>query len=893
MIGQTIDHFRLVAQLGEDNRSDVWEAEDTRIGRRVAIKFLHEGLAKTDLAIERFKREAELASQLSHPNLCSILDVGNHDDRPYVVMELLDGKSLKEAIATNSPSLTRAISWMQQLAEALDALHSHSMLQWDLNPSNIFITSRNQLKVLDIGLGRLTQSTGQSHPVDFIEARDEEDYELKETTSGRFDPSIHYLSPEQIRGLRPDHRADLFSFGVILYELLTGVRPFAGNSPEMVSHNILNNAITHPSAINPYISDDLDRLTLQLLENDRDLRCQSASELMIDLERIHHKRPTSASLTIPAAVEKLRRSTVTFRALVATGACLAILVAIFLPPMPNAAESEEHPLAESPKTPIVVPLTASFGAEIYPVLSPLGNQIAYSWNNEDKDNTDIYIRLLNSEHPLRLTTNSGRDVHPCWSPDGNQIAFIRRHRDRSEIVITSAIGGNETVIYSNPSDIRGVLDWSPDGKSIAFDYPTENGSAIAVIDPRSHAVTMLTSSETAFLRDHSPAFSPDGTWLAFVRTIQGLESEIFLKSLIDDTKKQLTFDGRSFRGIDWSPDSQELVYSSNRNGPYMLWRHRILAQNPQLVAGTGLNATYPSTSSQENLLVHTIVHEQIDIVRTRLGQGDPNETAAEEYVPTSTSLDYAPKISPDGKQLLYISERTGFPEIWIANTDGTNPQQVTSLRHPDLYMPTWSPDGTTILFRSHHFGYKDMYYVAATGGRVHDASGPEMKANSAFWALAKDTVHLRTGGENSRIFKYNFKNGDTTLITDDSGTAVWQHPAGESLFLAKYQRGRPRIYELLADGSSKALDQKIIYTRSYGIETHAEGIYFSRPSYSSPPNSSVYYYDFGREKVEKVATAPLVRYSNFGFSISPDGKWLYYAKQTKDETDIIVVENYR
>ena len=269
MIGQVIDHFKIIAQLGEDDRNDVWDAEDTRIGRRVAIKFLHKELSRNKIAIERFQREAQLASQLSHPNLCTILDIGNHEERPYVIMELLEGQSLKQRLHTSPPNLPRAVAWIQQLAEALDALHSHSLLHRDLNPSNIFITHRNQLKILDVGLGRLTQSNGQPHQIDFLEDREHDDYEMREIRPGRFAPSVHYLSPEQLRGVRSDHRADLFALGVIMYELLARVRPFGGDSPELVRNNILNHSAQPPSTINPYIPAELDQLTLQLLEKDR------------------------------------------------------------------------------------------------------------------------------------------------------------------------------------------------------------------------------------------------------------------------------------------------------------------------------------------------------------------------------------------------------------------------------------------------------------------------------------------------------------------------------------------------------------------------------------------------------------------------------------------------
>ena len=897
MIGQLVDHFKILSKLGTDVRNDVWEAEDTRIGRRVAINFLHKKLAQNRIAVERFRRESELASQLSHPNLCTILDVGTFDQRPYVVMELLDGQSLKDVLQTGRPSLSRALAWLQQLAEALDSMHSHSMLHRDLNPSNIFVTSRNQIKIHDIGLGRLMQSNAPPHYADLLpHSINNDDAELRITNSGQFTPSVHYLSPEQLRGLRPDQRSDLFSLGVVAYELITGVRPFAGDTRELIGHNILNGTITPPSTINPYIGEKLEQLILRLLEQDRDLRCQNATELLIDLQSIEVDRHTSLSLTIPAAVQQLRRKTYLFRGLVAIAVILALVGAILLPPIDRRSEPTNNTpsITQSSNTPPnVVPLSSAEGRDTYPVLSPLGNQVAYSDGENSSEDRDIYVRILEADRPLRITKHKGRDLHPCWSPDGNKIGFIRRNGEQTQIVITSAIGGTERVIYSTDSLILGGLDWSPDGEHIAFDMPTENGAVIALVNPVSYEVEQVTDSNTAFLRDDNPAFSPDGKWLAFVRTLQGIESNIILKELQSGEEEQITFDNKPIRGIDWTPDSRELIYSSSRNGPFMIWRHRLGSSTPQLVGGAGLNATHPSTSFTTNSLVHTVVRKQVDLVRVNLHRGNANTLRPTQAIPSSTSLDYAPKISPNGKLLAYISERTGFPELWVAKADGSNARQVTSLSHHNIYMPTWSADSQYLLFRSQHLGYRDMYYVAATGGRVHDATGPDFKANSAFWSKESRVIYARTGGDSPSIYRYEIQTGKKTLVTDDGGTATWDHPNNENIFIAKFQRGRPRIYEMEPNGTQSPLDPKVHFSRSYAIDIRSEGIYFVRTNTSQPEYMSLYIYRFDTQDSEKLATEPIARWDNFGFSISPDAQWFYYGKQIKDETDMIILENYR
>src|SRR5580698_5272569 len=296
MIGETISHYRILDPLGSGGMGQVFRAEDTRLGRQVALKFLSADLARDPAALERFQREARAASSLNHPAICTIYDVGEHNGRPYLVMEVLEGQTLRERIGGRPMATDALLDFGAQIADALDAAHARGIIHRDIKPANIFITSRGQAKILDFGLAKqaATRRVGEAVGAGNSITQPTTD-NLLLTSPGSAIGTIAYMSPEQARGEDLDARTDLFSLGAVLYEMATGQTAFNGNTSAVIFDSILNRTPPSPASINPLLPAKLEEIIGKSLEKDRDLRYQTAAELRGDLKRL--KRDTDSSRT--------------------------------------------------------------------------------------------------------------------------------------------------------------------------------------------------------------------------------------------------------------------------------------------------------------------------------------------------------------------------------------------------------------------------------------------------------------------------------------------------------------------------------------------------------------------------------------------------------------------
>ncbi len=719
LAGTTFGPYSVLSVLGIGGMGEVYLAHDERMKRRLALKILPPHFVADAGRVERFAREARAVSALNHPNIVTVYDIGQLNGTHFIAMEHVDGQTLRDKIhaAQQEPLEAREVVEIAlQIAAALAAAHEAGIIHRDIKPENLMLRRDDYVKVLDFGLAKLTE------PQRSLAETLGEGHDPAATNPGTVLGTLRYMSPEQAQGREVDGRTDIFSLGVVLYELLTGSAPFKGDKPAAILDAVVHHAPLPLTQLRPDLSQEFERIIFRMLEKGRDLRYQTAGDLRAVLKRLkreldstpaHSLNSVSTSGSVArSALSHTRRN---LRLVLAALVVLPTLIAAGLGWRWLVADKPPEPLAWGRAT--ATQLTGFTGAELFPAFSPDSKEFVYA--RPYKDNWDIYRQRLSSTSALNLTGDSPfDDSQPTYAPNGDLIAF-RSERQGGGIFIMGASGESVRKL----SDLGHYPDWSPDGQEIIF-------SSMFVADPFSrganaklYAVNIASGQRREIEAGPDavqPRWSPSGKRIAFWAKSDKAQRDIWTVSAQGGDAVRVTNDPEVDWNPVWSPDGRFLYFISNRKGAPSLWRVPVdeatgkatgppepiigpLAQSWQLnLARDGRRLIYVEKRLRENIYAADFDPQRLTII------GEPRPFIE------GTKRSSAPDVSPDGQWLAYYSRGETNEDIFVIKTDGAAQSQLTNDSFEDR-LPRWTPDGKRLLYYSKASGRFEIWSMNADG----------------------------------------------------------------------------------------------------------------------------------------------------------------------------------
>ena len=776
MVGTRLAHYEILDTLGAGGMGVVYKARDTRLNRPAAIKILKSTTTDEDLR-RRFSQEAQAASALNHPGIITIYDIARDGDVDFIAMEFVQGKTLEELIARKAMSLRDALGYAIQVARALAKAHTEGIVHRDLKPSNIMVTADGLAKILDFGVAKLTGLPAvEVDAGSATETRTVASMEAALTNEGRIVGTIAYMSPEQASGQKVDTRSDIFSFGCVLYEMVTGKRAFAGDSSMSTLAAVVNQEPKPPSEVNARIPRDLERIVARCLRKDPARRFQHLDDVAVELEEVRVESGTHAAGTPAAAPRKQK-----MLAIAATA--VTVIAGVLWATWPSL----ESPLP----TQLISKLTSFPGDEAFPALSPDGSQVAFAWNGEQRENADIYIKRLDADTPLRLTTDPADDLAPAWSPDGSRIAFVRGFSPASIYLTAPVPGAERKLVDYTPSSLgypsfptrAHSLAWTPDGRAILAAARTSGERPNAILafpvdGGEARTVVSLAKESGVF---QFPAISPDGSLLAYTLCKKGCD--IYIQALgpslvAREEPRQLTSQaGPPMYGVTWAADGKSIVYGSYI-GTFNVWRAWIADRRLERME-LGIGAMRPNIARTGNRLAFVSLGTDSDIWRFEAGVGPTP-------VVSSSLFDLDPQLAPDGKRIALASERSGKGrEIWIANVQGSGAVRITDNVGKLHGTPRWSPDGRWIAYDVlEESGEYGIHVIDAAGGSPRPLTA---RAAVPSWSRDGTWIYFRSNRSGrDEIWRIPAAGGTPEQITRTGGIAAWESWNGELLY---YSRG--------------------------------------------------------------------------------------------------------
>jgi eukaryotic-like serine/threonine-protein kinase len=856
LVGKELASYKIEKLLGAGGMGEVYLARDRKLDRLVALKILPGHFVADRERTTRFKREARALSSLNHPNLITVYEVGETDGFHFIAMEFVEGQTLSSV--REGLSLRGLLAIVAQVAEALSAAHQAGTVHRDIKPENVMVRHDGYAKVLDFGLVKLGElATGRAS------------LDGHKTQLGVTMGTLAYMSPEQAAGEPVDHRTDIWSLGVVLYELATGHRPFKGETRQATINAILSNEPKSPSAIDATLPVELDQIVEKVLEKDRELRYQTASDFRADIRRLLRQIDSSATASSPRAI------TTSFPRLIQRRWLWPFLGLIILV---GAAVSLGWYLTRGNQPgpdwsrAVHVQLTNQPGTEFFPTFTPDGKSFVYASGPDG--NHDLYEQRVGGKNARLLTPNSHSDEsQPAFSPDGQLIAF-RSNREPAGVYVMEPTGENARLVIAgcrHPS-------WSPDGKEIVCSTRSQSVPENRNTIPSSLWIAEVATGAKRLLCENDamqPSWSPGGARIAFWFMPPGVgRSDIATISRNGGEIQVVTQDGSTNWNPIWSPDGKFLYFASDRSGNMGFWRVPIdeetgkVLGEPEAVLTPAVFSRHPSFSRDGRRLIYVQTELQsnikavkFDAVREKtiddpywITTGDRQIIRPElsrdgtqfvMRVPRRTQddivtvqrdgtnwrdltddrfFDRYPRWSPDGKKIVFTSDRSGQYEIWTMDADGTNLRQFSFGSPGDATFPLWASDGQRILFRRNLVNVVADLNKEWANQTLEQVPAPESHGPFVVWDWSRDGKKLIGTNAASHVVCFSFETNRYEKILDDGTYPMWLADSARFVFLLD---GKAYLGDVVTKRTHEILSITDGRLHSIAVSNDGEFIYFT------------------------------------------------------------------